>query len=74
VKFLPRSDESNMIAQISFTRDIKGNNGLTDVKYEITSWEATLTFDYLGEMNTEEERLINPLGYRVTSYREDIVN
>ncbi|MGR2997567.1 type IV secretion system protein [Vibrio vulnificus] len=74
VKFLPRSDENNVIAQVSFTRDIKGSNGLTSSKYVITNWEATLTFDYLGEMNTEEERLINPLGYRVTSYREDIVN
>lgn len=74
VKFLPRSEEGNIIAQVRFTRDIKGSNGLTSPKYEITEWEATLTFDYLSEINTEEERLINPLGYHVTSYREDIIN
>ncbi|AIW17509.1 virB8 family protein [Vibrio tubiashii] len=74
ITFLPSSQEDNMVAQVSFVRDVVDGNGVTAQKYKPTSWEATLTFDYLTDITTEEERLINPLAYRVTSYREDIVS
>ena len=75
VRFLPRSEKDNMIAQVSFKRSIINSSGKESANYKPTNWEATLTFDYLMEgIDTEEEQEINPLNFRATSYREDIVN
>lgn len=73
ITFLPSSTNDNMVAQVAFVRTVLDAKGVQSVKYLPTQWKATLTFDYLGKIKTEDERLINPLCYRVTSYREDRV-
>ncbi|OEF63571.1 conjugal transfer protein TraG [Vibrio cyclitrophicus 1F175] len=73
ITFLPSSSDSQTVVQVQFTRDIKNREGKTALGYRKTIWEATLTFDYLADINTEDERLLNPLGFNVTSYREDEV-
>jgi type IV secretion system protein VirB8 len=70
--FLPRAaDSEHVIAQINFSRITENSDGSPATKYAVTHWTSTLTFDYQGSINSEEEQLINPLGFRVTSYRED---
>lgn len=72
VSFLPDVAEKR-IAQINFQRDVKSSNGKPVVGYEPTLWTATVTFDYLAEIKTDDERDLNPLKFRVTSYDESRV-
>lgn len=73
VSFLPNSDDTITLAQVRFSREVINITGKTDPEYDITFWNATITFDYLAEINTADERTLNPLGYRVTSYSEERV-
>jgi len=70
VAFLPTDSQDNILVQVRFTRDVILNNGETDPSYDVTHWNATITFDYLAEITTPDERVLNPLGYRATSYAE----
>lgn len=38
---------------------------------ELTDWQALVTFQFSGAPMRMEDRLINPLGFQVTSYRKD---
>ncbi|MGD1336089.1 virB8 family protein [Vibrio harveyi] len=73
ITFLPSSDDEQVLAQVQFKRDVLSSDGTPSTGYKPTSWTATLTFDYLGEVKTENDRRANPLGFNVTSYREDRV-
>lgn len=73
IRFLPTSTEDNRVVLVQFSREIKNRNGEPAPNYKKTIWEATLTFDYLASINTEDERLLNPLGFNVTSYKENTV-
>jgi len=73
VSFLPAISKDSTLAQIRFKRDVTTSDGKPVVGYKTTLWTATITFDYLATINTETERQLNPLGFRVTSYREDRV-
>ncbi|WP_253251097.1 virB8 family protein [Vibrio mediterranei] len=72
ISFLP-THQDQVLAQVSFTKEVLNNNDTPDPTYAPTRWSATVTFDYLKDINTDLERLLNPLGFRVTSYREDKV-
>lgn len=72
ISFLPTTQDQ-VLAQVSFTRVVLNRDDTSDVSYQPTKWSATITFDYLKEIKKESERLLNPLGFRVTSYREDKV-
>ncbi|EFF2610251.1 type IV secretion system protein, partial [Escherichia coli] len=39
--------------------------------YRVTDWIATVAFDFNKDVKTEEQRLINPLGFEAVSYRVD---
>jgi type IV secretion system protein VirB8 len=71
VSFLPRTSTTEVLAQVQFTRSIENGRGLLATGYKPTRWTATVTFDYKAKINTEDERRLNPLGFQVTSYRED---
>lgn len=58
-------------AQIRFTKMISELDGKPAVGYKPSKWIATVTFDLSRKVKTEEERLINPLGLSITSYRVD---
>jgi type IV secretion system protein VirB8 len=70
VTFIP--SKSNL-AQVRFSRDVLDKSGVSDDSYEITYWNATITFDYQALINTKDERTLNPLAFRVTSYKEEQV-
>lgn len=58
-------------AQIRFTKLITENDGSLSAGYQPTKWIATLTYDFTKQSKTEEQRLVNPLGLNVSSYRVD---
>jgi len=73
VTFLPSSSKERTLAQVRFSRDVINSEGITDVGFKPTYWNATITFDYRKKIKTADERKLNPLGFRVTSYTEDRV-
>ena len=58
-------------AQIRFTKAITDPDGLPVQGYVPAKWIATVKFDFNKKIKTEEQRLINPLGFEVISYRVD---
>ncbi|HGJ5878407.1 virB8 family protein [Arsenophonus nasoniae] len=58
-------------AQVRFTKLITEPDEKLAVGYEPTKWIATLKFDFTKTIKTEAQRLINPLGFNVVSYRVD---
>lgn len=57
-------------AQVNYKRQFRKNTG------EIAPWKhyiATVSYQYVNIPMTEEMRVINPLGFRVTGYRIDEV-
>ncbi len=71
ISFLPSTDKDSQLVQVHFTRQVVSSSGELSSMLEPTKWSATITFDYLAVIKTEDERTLNPLGFRVTSYRED---
>ncbi|UJF17250.1 type IV secretion system protein [Vibrio sp. SS-MA-C1-2] len=71
ITFLPKTSNEQTLAQIRFSRKIVNRDNSPALNYVDKRWMATVTFDYLATINTEDERHINPLGFRITSYRED---
>lgn len=64
----------NNLAQVRFAKLVKNKDGTPATGYKPTTWIATIDFDYEKEIKTEAERLENPLGFQVISYRVDVEN
>lgn len=58
-------------ATVRFTKFVVDNQGKVDNKYPISKWIATIKFAYSKNIHMEKDRLINPLGFEVISYRVD---
>lgn len=56
------------VAQLYFTKVIRPISGTNDLK---SNWVATINFKYVDKPETEADRLYNPLGFQVISYRAD---
>lgn len=61
----------NDTAQIRFTKMIADPDGKQATGYQVTKWLATVKFDFSKKITTEQQRLLNPLGMSVISYRVD---
>ncbi|UCQ29606.1 type IV secretion system protein (plasmid) [Edwardsiella tarda] len=59
------------VAQIRFSKMIFDSSGKLAPEYRVTNWISTIAFDFNKKIETEEQRLINPLGFHVLSYRVD---
>lgn len=59
------------VAQVRFSKMILDSSGKLSNEYRVTEWIATISFDFNKKIETEEQRLINPLGFQVNSYRVD---
>lgn len=57
--------------QVRFTKEFEENDGREVKTLPKTQWLATLSFDFSKPIRTEKQRLINPLGFAVTSYKLD---
>ena len=65
----------NDVAQIRYTKSIRSNSGQASNTIPDTEWIATVTYDYQNKIKLEKDRIrVNPLGFRVTSWRTDPVN
>ena len=61
---------SDSIATIRFEKTVVNNGTAKDESTQ--GWTATIGFEYFPTFNvTEERRLVNPFGFKVTSYRID---
>ena len=58
-------------AQVRFTKSVLSLSGEADPTVPPTNWIATLAADYGKHDLTEAQRLINPLDFRVATYRVD---
>ena len=62
------------VAQVRFIKFVKNANGTMAPEYPTTNWIGTIGFDYKKTISKQQERLVNPLGFQVTSYRVDPEN
>ncbi|WP_236783485.1 virB8 family protein [Aliivibrio fischeri] len=69
VRLLSKPIIKNNIATVRFEKTIKSVDDTG--KGQPTVWIATLAYQYKSDPLTEEERLKNPLGFQVVSYRLD---
>lgn len=61
---------SDYIATVRFSKTVFNNKTLKDENTQ--GWTATIGFEYFPTYEAKEEnRLINPFGFKVTSYRVD---
>jgi type IV secretion system protein VirB8 len=58
-------------AQIRFTTETQGLTGDNNDGLKTTRWIATVAYKYESGYMTDQQRLINPLGFQVLSYRKD---
>ena len=58
-------------AQIRFTKMVLNKQGELSKEFVPTDWVAVAAFDFTHAIKTEGERLLNPLGFNVLSYRVD---
>ena len=60
------------LAQIRFTTEKQSTSGENTDAASAQKWIATVAFKFdAGGMATEQQRLVNPLGFKVVSYRVD---
>lgn len=64
----PLIDPTTSTATARFTTTLHYKNGQNDV---VKHWIATITYRYVNSPMKPSDRLINPLGFQVTSYRLD---
>lgn len=61
----------NGVGQVRFSKQVLTASGDPDSVIPVTYWLASIPFDYKHEINLEQQRLINPLGFQALSYRAD---
>lgn len=66
VRILNISFLAGNIASVRYEKTIRGNEGTSR-----SLWVATVTFRYSNAPMTEDDRLVNPIGFEVTDYRND---
>lgn len=72
LSIIPRGEdnEGNKVATVRFTKRLTDTKSGEELNRQ--TWNATISFEYLPNFAVEEpERLINPFGFKVTSYRVD---
>lgn len=61
----------NDVAHIRLSKQVLDSKGNPESSIPKTYWLATVAYDYQHNIEFEEQRRINPLGFQVTSYRID---
>ncbi|KFX10704.1 conjugal transfer protein [Pectobacterium atrosepticum ICMP 1526] len=67
----PFVDSDKGVATVRFYKAVTDDTGKLLDGYPVTYWQATITFDYEHNLVTAQDRVSNPLGFNVTSYRAD---
>ena len=71
VTFQPNEWKDGTVAVVYFTLKVINKDGSTANGFSETEWRATIIFDYTKKIQTESEQFLNPMGFKITSYRED---
>jgi type IV secretion system protein VirB8 len=58
-------------AQIRFTTETQSLTGDNNDGLKTAGWIATVAYKYESGYMTDQQRLVNPLGFKVLSYRKD---
>lgn len=61
----------NGVGQVRFSKQVVSASGEPDAVIPTTYWLASIAYDYNHDVKLEQQRLINPLGFQVLSYRVD---
>jgi type IV secretion system protein VirB8 len=61
----------NTAAQVRFTTEGVGTGGEPINGFPLRKWIATISFEFKPGLMSEQQRLINPLGFKVLAYRLD---
>lgn len=61
-------------AQVRFRKRIANIDGSNDVSIPERNWIATINYQFINERMRDSARLLNPLNFRVVSYRVDAEN
>lgn len=61
----------NNTATVRFTKLIVNQDGSLSSGYEPSKWIATVKYDFDKALKNESQRLLNPLGFDVISYKVD---
>jgi type IV secretion system protein VirB8 len=59
------------LAQVRFTTEKVSTSGENLDGSPVNKWIATVAFKFTNGLATEQQRLVNPLGFKVVSYRVD---
>jgi type IV secretion system protein VirB8 len=70
VKILSITFISN-VAQVRFSTEKKATDGTNTDNSPVQKWIATIGFKFSAGMMTDQQRLLNPLGFKSISYRVD---
>lgn len=54
------------IASVRYEKTIRANDAVSR-----STWQSTVTFRYSNAPMSEDDRLVNPIGFEVTDYRND---
>jgi type IV secretion system protein VirB8 len=66
----PSVDKTEKLVRVNFTLIVQDEAGNNRSGYKPTVWEAIITYNYKKELEAERDRVINPLNFQVTSYRQ----
>ena len=59
------------LAQVRFTTEKMNTDGENPDGSPVQKWIATIAFKFTNGLATEQQRFVNPLGFKVVSYRVD---
>lgn len=59
------------VAQVRYTTQKVSSSGLVADGSPVQKWIATISYKYDAGLMTEQQRLVNPLGFKVQTYRND---
>lgn len=71
--YLPSNVGDDKLVLVNFKRTIVNKIGDPVPEFPVSNWKATITYNFKKGKLTADQRLLNPLGFNVTSYREDKV-
>lgn len=62
------------VAQVRFRKRVVNVDGTNDLTIPARNWIATINYQFINERMRDSARLLNPLNFRVVSYRVDAEN
>jgi type IV secretion system protein VirB8 len=71
IRIISISFLDNNTAQVRFTSQKLNASGENPDGAPLQRWIATVVYEYRSVLMTEQQRLVNPLGFKVLSYKRD---